>query len=38
MQEAFTKLDGWQLVVVVCVFMICLTSLFIGKWPWNRRD
>jgi hypothetical protein len=30
-------LTGWPLAVVICVGAICIATVFIGRWPWQKR-
>lgn len=29
-------LSGWPLAVVICVGIICVGSVFMGRWHWQK--
>jgi len=34
--ESQIGLEGWPLAVVICVGIVGVVSMMIGKWPWER--
>ena len=33
---ATVTLDGWPLAIVLMIAAVALSSVMIGKWPWQR--
>lgn len=31
------ELEGWPLAIAICVGAICVASMFMGRWPWNKN-
>ncbi len=30
------SLNGWPLAIVICVGLICVASMFMERWPWEK--
>ena len=37
LETAVESLNGWPLALVICVGMICISSFWMGRWPWDRK-
>jgi hypothetical protein len=36
LETALESLTGWPLAVVICVGAVCLASVLIDRWPWQK--
>lgn len=36
LETAVESLSGWPLAIVICVGAICIASVFMGRWPWQK--